>query len=74
MVLLLHNHEIRGLMDIADYIDAVEAGYREFGSGNGAAFRGRTSGYVANRAIPTAGICQPAAKPPSNSKRGCCPA
>lgn len=38
MVLLLHNHEIRGLMDIPDYIDAVEAGYREYGNGNGAAF------------------------------------
>ena len=38
MVLLLHNHEIRGLMDIADYIDAVEAGYREYGEGKGAAF------------------------------------
>jgi len=38
MVLLLHNHEIRGLMDIADYIDAVEAGYREYGKGAGAAF------------------------------------
>lgn len=38
MVLLLHNHEIRGLMDIPEYIAAVEAGYREFGEGNGAAF------------------------------------
>ncbi len=38
MVLLLRNHEIRGLMDISDYIDAVEAGYREFGAGAGAAF------------------------------------
>ena len=38
MVLLLHNHEIRGLMDIADYMDAVEDGYREFGAGAGAAF------------------------------------
>ena len=38
MVLLLHNHEIRGLMDIPDYIGAVEAGYREFGNGLGAAF------------------------------------
>jgi len=38
MVLLLHNHQIRGLMDISDYIDAVEAGYREYGSGHGAAF------------------------------------
>jgi len=38
MVLLLQNHEIRGLMDIAEYIDAVEAGYREYGNGNGAAF------------------------------------
>ncbi|MDE2750282.1 MAG: ornithine cyclodeaminase family protein [Chloroflexota bacterium] len=38
MVLLLHNHEIRGLMDIPEYIDAVEAGYREYGNGNGAAF------------------------------------
>ncbi|MCY3831391.1 MAG: ornithine cyclodeaminase family protein [Chloroflexi bacterium] len=36
MVLLLHNHEIRELMDIAEYIDAVEAGYREYGSGAGA--------------------------------------
>ncbi len=38
MVLLLHNHELRGLMDIGEYIDAVEEGYRDFGSGAGAAF------------------------------------
>ena len=38
MVLLLHNHEIRGLMDISEYISAVESGYRDFGMGNGAAF------------------------------------
>ena len=38
MVLLLQNHEIRGLMDLDDYIDAVEAGYRDYGEGNGAAF------------------------------------
>ena len=38
MVLILHNHEIRGLMDISDYIDAVDAGYREYGNGKGAAF------------------------------------
>ena len=38
MVLLLHNHEIRGLMDLSEYIDAVEAGYRQFGSGAGVAF------------------------------------
>jgi ornithine cyclodeaminase/alanine dehydrogenase-like protein (mu-crystallin family) len=38
MVLLLRNHEIRGLMGVTEYIDAVEAGYREYGNGNGAAF------------------------------------
>ncbi len=38
MVLLLRNHEIRGLMDLDDYISAVEAGYREIGTGTGAAF------------------------------------
>ena len=38
MVLLLHNHEIRGLMDLSEYIDAVEDGYREYGGGAGAAF------------------------------------
>ena len=38
MVLLLRNHELRGLMDIGEYIDAVEAGYRELGRGAGAAF------------------------------------
>ena len=38
MVLLLRNHELRGLMDISEYIDAVEAGYREIGAGAGAAF------------------------------------
>ena len=38
MVLLLHNHEIRGLMDLGEYISAVEDGYREYGSGAGAAF------------------------------------
>ena len=37
MVLLLHNHEIRGLMDLPEYLDAVEAGYREYGNGAGAA-------------------------------------
>ena len=30
MVLFLRNHEIRGLMDVTEYIDAVEAGYREY--------------------------------------------
>ena len=38
MVLLLHNHEIRGLMDLSEYISAVEAGYRQYGSGAGVAF------------------------------------
>ena len=38
MVLLLRNHEIRGLMPMSEYIDAVEAGYREIGKGQGAAF------------------------------------
>ena len=38
MVLLLGNQEIRGLMDLDEYIDAVEAGYREIGVGAGAAF------------------------------------
>jgi ornithine cyclodeaminase/alanine dehydrogenase-like protein (mu-crystallin family) len=38
MVLLLHNHEIRGLMDLSDYISAVEDGYRELGTGMGTAF------------------------------------
>ncbi|MCY3781551.1 MAG: ornithine cyclodeaminase family protein [Chloroflexi bacterium] len=38
MVLLLHNHEIRELMDLPDYMDAVEAGYRDYGNGAGAAF------------------------------------
>ncbi len=37
MVLLLHNHEIRELMDLPDYMDAVEAGYRDYGRGAGAA-------------------------------------
>lgn len=45
MVLLLRNHEIRGLLDMTEYIDAVEAGYREFGSGAGAAFP-RESLYI----------------------------
>ncbi|MCY3781552.1 MAG: ornithine cyclodeaminase family protein [Chloroflexi bacterium] len=45
MVLLLRNHEIRGLMDMTEYIDAVEAGYREFGLGAGAAFP-RESLYI----------------------------
>ncbi len=38
MVLLLRNHELRGLMDISEYIDAVEAGYREIGMGAGSAY------------------------------------
>lgn len=38
MVLFLRNHEIRGLMPLSDYIDAVEDGYREIGCGAGAAF------------------------------------
>ena len=38
MVLLLRNHEIRGLMHLTDYIRAVEDGYREIGRGAGAAF------------------------------------
>ncbi|MYD09171.1 MAG: ornithine cyclodeaminase family protein [Chloroflexi bacterium] len=38
MVLFIRNHELRGLMDIGEYIDAVEDGYREIGAGDGAAF------------------------------------
>lgn len=38
MVLLLHNHEIRGLMDVSEYMDAVEVGYRELGAGAGAVY------------------------------------
>jgi alanine dehydrogenase len=38
MVLLLRNHEIRGLMDLSDYIHAVEDGYREVGLGSGVGF------------------------------------
>lgn len=33
MTLLLRNHEIQGLMDLRQYIEAVEAGYREAGLG-----------------------------------------
>ena len=38
MVLFLRNHEIRGLMDLSEYIEAVEDGYRELGNGAAAAF------------------------------------
>ncbi len=38
MVLFLRNHELRGLMDLPEYIAAVEDGYREIGNGAGAAF------------------------------------
>jgi ornithine cyclodeaminase/alanine dehydrogenase-like protein (mu-crystallin family) len=38
MALLLRNHEIRGLMNMAEYITAVEDGYREVGLAQGAAF------------------------------------
>lgn len=38
MVLLLHNHEIRGLMNVSDYMNAVEDGYRELGAGAGAVY------------------------------------
>jgi len=38
MVLLLRNHEIKGLMALRQYIEAVEQGYREVGLGNGVNF------------------------------------
>ena len=38
MVLFIRNHELRGLMSIGEYIEAVEDGYRQFGNGLGAAF------------------------------------
>ncbi|MGQ9457499.1 MAG: ornithine cyclodeaminase family protein [Anaerolineae bacterium] len=38
MTLLLRNHEIQGLMDLRQYIEAVEAGYREAGLGRGTNF------------------------------------
>ena len=38
MALFLRNHELRGLMSLSEYVEAVEAGYREFGLGAGAAF------------------------------------
>lgn len=38
MALFLRNHDLRGLLTLSEYIDAVEDGYREFGNGLGAAF------------------------------------
>lgn len=38
MTLLLRNHEVRGLLAMSDYIDAVERGYLEKGSGRGVNF------------------------------------
>lgn len=38
MVLFLRNQEIRGLMALTEYIDAVEAGYREIGLAVGETF------------------------------------
>lgn len=38
MVLLLRNHEIRGLMGLPEYIEAVAQGYREIGTGQGTNF------------------------------------
>lgn len=38
MTLLLRNHEIQGLMELRQYIEAVEAGYREVGLGRGTNF------------------------------------
>lgn len=38
MTLLLRNHEIRGLMDLDGYIQAVEQGYRDVGLGQGSNF------------------------------------
>ena len=70
MVLLLRNHEIRGLMDLPEYIDAVEAGYREIGLGAGIGFP-RESLYIEGDRTESFApdICQPAPKPRSNSKR-----
>ncbi len=45
MVLFLRNHEIRGLMNMTEYIEAVEAGYREVGIGEGIGFP-RESLYI----------------------------
>lgn len=38
MVRLLRNHEIRGLMEFSEYVDAVERGYHVIGRGHGANF------------------------------------
>jgi hypothetical protein len=35
-MLLLRNHDMRGLMTLPEYIAAVEQGYREVGLGRGA--------------------------------------
>ena len=74
MVLILHNHEIRGLMDISETIAAVDAGYREYGKATAPPSRARISGSKGKQAILMAVICPGAAKLPSNSKRDCCPA
>ena len=52
MVMLLRNHEIRGLLDISEYIEAVEAGYREVGSGAGVGFP-RESLYIQGARVPS---------------------
>ena len=38
MALILRNHDLQGLLELDDYIDAVELGYREEGKGRGLNF------------------------------------
>lgn len=45
MTLILRNHEMRGLLPLSDYIDAVEQGYHDMGSGRGSALP-RTSLWI----------------------------
>lgn len=60
MVLLLRNHEIRGLMDLAEYIEAVDAGYREIGQGAGISFPRENLWIRGDAASATGGGHRPA--------------
>ena len=74
MTLILRNHQVRGLMPLSGYIEAVEEGYRQVGLGQGAGLPRHNIWLQGDRSQAVGGGHMPPGprEALSNLRRPCC--
>ncbi|HJO90952.1 MAG TPA: hypothetical protein QF606_04740, partial [Anaerolineales bacterium] len=63
MALILRNHDLQGLLELDDYIEAVELGYREEGKGRALNFPRKCAWFEADGGIHADRDLQPEGLP-----------